>query len=86
MMISGKSIYCDCCGTEKLCEIVGGNIVIKDRRHGVKHVVVISSDLLLDNISPDILLDKIRKRGYIIEHTNGAESETAKQTEVLAAP
>lgn len=48
MMIDGNVIYCDCCGTEKLAEVVGDNLVIKDRRHGVKHVAVISIPALLD--------------------------------------
>jgi len=47
-LISGDVIYCDCCGTEKLAQIVGENLVIKDRRHGVKHVVVIPISALLD--------------------------------------
>ena len=40
-MIVGNVIYCDCCGTQKLAEIVGENLVIKDRRHGEKHLAVI---------------------------------------------
>lgn len=31
-------IYCDCCGTEKLAEIVEGKLVIMDRRHGKRHI------------------------------------------------
>ena len=47
-MINGDVIYCDCCGTEKLAQVVGDNLVIKDRRHGEKHVAVISISDLLD--------------------------------------
>lgn len=47
-MLNGGSIYCDCCGTEKLAELVGDMLVIKDRRHGERHVVVIRIDRLLD--------------------------------------
>jgi hypothetical protein len=47
-MIDGKSIYCDCCGREKLAEIKDGNLVIKDSRHGEKHVVIINCSELLD--------------------------------------
>lgn len=47
-MINGHSVYCDCCGTEKLAEVVGDNLVIKDRRHGEKHVAVIKLTDLLD--------------------------------------
>ena len=47
-MINGDVIYCDCCGTEKLAQVVGDNLVIKDRRHGTKHVAVIPISSLLD--------------------------------------
>lgn len=47
-MLNGDVIYCDCCGTEKLAQVVGDNLVIKDRRHGAKHVAVIPIVELLD--------------------------------------
>lgn len=47
-MLNGDVIYCDCCGTEKLAQVVGGTLVIKDRRHGDKHVAVIPFSDLLD--------------------------------------
>jgi len=47
-LINGDVIYCSCCGTQKMAEIVGDNLVIKDRRHGVKHVAVIPISELLD--------------------------------------
>ena len=47
-MLNGDVIYCDCCGTEKLAQVVGENLVIKDRRHGEKHVAVIPISALLD--------------------------------------
>ena len=47
-MINGDFIYCDCCGTEKLAQVVGDNLVIKDRRHGSRHVAVIPISTLLD--------------------------------------
>ena len=47
-MLNGDVIYCDCCGTEKLAQVVGDNLVIKDRRHGIKHVAVIPISDLLD--------------------------------------
>ena len=47
-MINGDVIYCDCCGSEKLAQVVGDNLVIKDRRHGEKHVAVIRIQDLLD--------------------------------------
>ena len=47
-MLDGDVIYCDCCGTEKLAQVVGDNLVIKDRRHGEKHVAVVPISALLD--------------------------------------
>ena len=47
-MKNGDVIYCDCCGTEKLAQVVGDNLVIKDRRHGQKHVAIIKVADLLD--------------------------------------
>ena len=47
-MKNGDVIYCDCCGTEKLAQVVGDNLVIKDRRHGQKHVAIIKIADLLD--------------------------------------
>ena len=47
-MKNGDVIYCDCCGTEKLAQVVGDNLVIKDRRHGQKHVAIIKLADLLD--------------------------------------
>ena len=59
-MLNGDVVYCDCCGTEKLAQVVGDNLVIKDRRHGTRHVAIIRlSDLLdilkrkPDNVSQD---------------------------------
>lgn len=57
-MINGDVVYCDCCGTQKMAEIVGGSLVIKDRRHGSRHVAV---------ISVQTLIDKLADRGYILE-------------------
>lgn len=50
-MINGDSIYCDCCGTEKLASIVSDTLVIRDRRHGQKHVAVIKIQDLLDKLA-----------------------------------
>ena len=47
-MLDGDVVYCDCCGTEKLAQVVGDNLVIKDRRHGEKHVAVVPISALLD--------------------------------------
>jgi len=49
-MIEGNVIYCDCCGTEKLAQVVGDNLVIKDRRHGEKHVAIVPLKTILDII------------------------------------
>ena len=58
-MINGDVIYCDCCGTEKLAQVVGPNLVIKDRRHGEKHVAIIPIQSLLDIINSSN--DNVRK-------------------------
>jgi len=58
-MINGDVIYCDCCGTEKLAQVVGDNLVIKDRRHGEKHVAIIPIQSLLDIINSSN--DNVRK-------------------------
>lgn len=50
-MINGDCVYCDCCGTEKLASIVGDTLVIRDRRHGQKHVAVIKIQDLLDKLA-----------------------------------
>lgn len=50
MINADGSISCDCCGTEKMAQIVGDKLVIKDRRHGNKHMVVIPIRELLDKI------------------------------------
>ena len=47
-MRNGDVIYCDCCGSEKLAQVVGDSLVIKDRRHGEKHVAIIKVADLLD--------------------------------------
>jgi len=47
-LINGDVVYCDCCGTEKLAQVVGDTLVIKDRRHGEKHVAVIPISAILD--------------------------------------
>ena len=67
-MINGDVIYCDCCGTEKLAQVVGDNLVIKDRRHGTKHVAVIPiSDLL----------DILKKKNHTLSKDQVAEAAKA---------
>ena len=51
MITDEGAVKCDCCGTETLAQIVGDKLVIKDRRHGEKHMVVIPIRELLDKIS-----------------------------------
>lgn len=50
MSSKDNTIYCSCCGTEKMAEVIGDKLVIKDRRHGEKHVVVLSVKDLLDKM------------------------------------
>jgi hypothetical protein len=47
-MIDGDNVRCDCCGTELMARIVGKTLVIRDRRHGNRHVAVIPLADLLD--------------------------------------
>lgn len=42
-------IMCDCCGTEKLAQVRGDTLIIKDRRHGRTHMAVVKLQDLLDN-------------------------------------
>lgn len=37
----GFSLFCDCCGREKLAEVRGDRLIIMDRRHGKKHIAVL---------------------------------------------
>ena len=67
-MIDGDFIKCDCCGTEKLAQVVGDNLVIKDRRHGEKHIAVVK---IAD------LLDILQNRRHNIQQDQVAET-TAK--------
>lgn len=67
-MINGDVVYCDCCGTEKLAEIVGDSLVIKDRRHGDKHVAV---------VPVQALIDKLKGQGYILIKPNEPAAEPA---------
>ena len=39
-------IWCDCCGNHKLAEIRGDSLIIRDRRHGKLHFVVLALDKL----------------------------------------
>ena len=54
-MINGDTIYCDCCGREKVAEIKEDKVIIKVRRHGDTHVAV---------IPVKEILDKALKNGY----------------------
>ncbi len=37
-----EKIRCDCCGAETMAEIKDNKIVIIDRRHGKRHMVVLT--------------------------------------------
>ena len=67
-MLNGDVIYCDCCGTEKLAQVVGDKLVIKDRRHGEKHVAVIPISTLLDIL---------KKTNHTLEKDQVAEATKA---------
>ncbi len=38
---TNAAIYCDDCGREKMAEVRAGKLVIRDRRHGQRHVAVV---------------------------------------------
>lgn len=40
-------IKCDCCGTETLAQVRGNKLVIMDKRHGRKHIAVLSLSEIL---------------------------------------
>jgi len=42
-----KKIKCICCGKEILAEIKDNKMVIMDRRHGKKHVVVLTLEEII---------------------------------------
>lgn len=65
-MIEGEVIKCDCCGTQKLAEFVGDSLVIKDRRHGERHVAI---------IPVQAIIDKLKGQGYILIKPNNAAAE-----------
>lgn len=44
---TGLRIKCDCCGTETLAQVRGNKLVIMDKRHGKKHIAVLSLDELI---------------------------------------
>lgn len=50
--IDRHEIFCDCCGREKLGEIRDGKLILMDRRHGKKHIAVISIDELSKYAKP----------------------------------
>jgi hypothetical protein len=78
MAIDGNTIYCDCCGTQKLAEIVGENLVIKDRRHGEKHLAVVPIKSLLAVMVDQATLDKLADLGIIITTKREPALEPAK--------
>ncbi len=49
-----NKIKCDCCGTETLAEVKGDKLIIIDRRHGRKHVVVLTVAEILSLMAPVI--------------------------------
>ena len=65
-MPSGTSIFCDCCGTERLLDIkTQGGIHVVDKRHGVRHEASVSSREVLERLSGTIggsaIVDYVRK-------------------------
>jgi hypothetical protein len=44
---NGLRIKCDCCGIETMAQIRGNKLIIMDKRHGKKHIVVLSIEDLV---------------------------------------
>lgn len=44
------ALVCDCCGREKVGEVVDGKLVIKARRHGKTHIFSEPLDKLLESV------------------------------------
>lgn len=42
-----KKLKCDCCGTETLAEIRENKLIIIDKRHGRKHMLVLTIEEIL---------------------------------------
>jgi hypothetical protein len=45
-----EKIKCDCCGNEMLAEIRENKIIIRDRRHGKNHMVVLTLEEILNKM------------------------------------
>ena len=41
-MTTSKIVKCDCCGKETLAEVKSNKLVIIDKRHGKRHLVVLT--------------------------------------------
>lgn len=44
-------VKCDCCGTETMAEVQPDRIIIMDRRHGKKHIAVITRDEIMEKMN-----------------------------------
>ncbi len=46
-MGQAKKIKCDCCGKETLAEIRDNKVIIIDKRHGRRHLVVLTLEEII---------------------------------------
>ena len=50
-MTMAQKIMCDCCGEEILAEIRDKKIIIIDKRHGRRHVVVLTLEEIVNRMN-----------------------------------
>ncbi len=50
-MAPAEKIRCDCCGDETMAEIKDNKIVIIDRRHGKRHMVVLTLEEIIKKMN-----------------------------------
>lgn len=63
---NGTSIYCDCHGSERLCDIRPGiGLEVMDGRHGVKHLARVEPREMLQRLAGTLagsaILDYVRR-------------------------
>ena len=69
MPVSGTSVMCNCCGTERMLDIMPHvGIKVIDGRHGVRHTAEVDSREMLERLSGTIngsaIVDFVRKIVY----------------------
>ncbi len=54
-----KKIKCDCCGKETLAEIRDNKVIIVDKRHGRKHLVVLTLEEIVSIMESMARMDRL---------------------------